>query len=421
MYTSALESKIYRYRKGIIIKMKKNIIHNIAILLIAGVLAGCSNARPQETAPTETADLDNTAYIDEQDIESDYSKPAPIDELMQDSYDDYKEKGGEIAFVLDGTVMDGSYNEDIYNGIRMYALASGTSFSYYNVEENTHEKYHEAIERAIADKAKIIVCSGYAFGETVGALQELYPEVSFLMVDGVPVDGNGDTVNIADNVHCILFHEEESGYLAGYLSVLEGYRRLGFIGGEEVPSVIRYGYGYLQGINDAALDIGEEVKVNYWYSGSFMPDSRISEKASEWYAQGTEIIFACGGFLYKSVLEAADMNDGLLIGVDMDQSDISERFLTSAVKGTSNAVIIALDDFYAAGMKWSESFAGQKKQYGTDDNCTGIPVVNTKWRFKNVTMEEYYEVYQRVKSKDVLISDETDGPPKVSYTVNFDD
>ena len=164
MYTSALESKIYRYRKGIIIKMKKNIIHNIAILLIAGVLAGCSNARPQETAPTETADLDNTAYIDEQDIESDYSKPAPIDELMQDSYDDYKEKGGEIAFVLDGTVMDGSYNEDIYNGIRMYALAAGTSFSYYNVEENTHEKYHEAIERAIADKAKIIVCSGYAFG-----------------------------------------------------------------------------------------------------------------------------------------------------------------------------------------------------------------------------------------------------------------
>lgn len=393
-------------------------------VMLSFMLTGCSDGR-QEAALTENV-TDNKAEnvadeADAQNIQAENSWSDSIKELLKDPYGDYREKGGEIAFVANGVVMDGSYNEDIYEGVQVYALAAGISFSAYVAEEETAFAYREAVERAIADDAKVIICAGYEFSETVGDLQEIYPETAFLLVDGVPVDESKKPAAIADNVHCISFHEEESGYLAGYLAVLEGYRRLGFIGGVEEPPIIRYGYGYLQGINDAASDIGaEDIIVNYWYAQTFELDSRISEKASEWYADGIEIIFSCGGDLYESVLEAADREDGMLIGVDVDQSEISKRFLTSAIKGTSNAVIIALDDFYAAGMQWSDEAAGQEVLYGIQDNCTGIPVVNTEWRFKNVTMEKFYEVYTMLKSGEIVVSDETDVQPKVSYSLNMD-
>lgn len=405
--------------------MKRKIVSILlCTALLLSMLTGCSYAGGREHSLTE---VDNTVENDTEDVDEQKTPPDnswsdPMKELLQDHYKDYQEKGGEIAFVLDGPIVDGSYNKDIYEGIQGYALAAGISFSTYVVDEVAQEEYRKTIESAIADHARIIICAGDEFGETVGELQEIYPEVAFLLIDGVPVDESGEPVAIADNVHCVSFHEEEAGYLAGYMAVLEGYRRLGFIGGEEVPSVIRYGYGYLQGINDAAEDIGvEDIAVNYWYAETFESDSRISEKALEWYAGGTEIIFACGGDLYESVLEAADREDAMLIGVDVDQSGISERFLTSAVKGTSKAVIIALDDFYATGKQWSEAAAGQEVQYGVQDNCTGIPTMNTEWRFKNVSMEEYYGVCKRIKSGEILVSDETDVQPKVSFTVNFDE
>lgn len=402
--------------------MKKKIISILfSVAIFSLILAGCSDGW-QETAITNDTDndIEDNAKEAEKTL-SDDSWENSIKELLEDSYGDYKETGGEIAFVANGVVMDGSYNEDIYEGVQVYSLAAGISFSAYVAEEETDIAYREAVERAIADEARMIICAGYEFGEVIGDLQEVYPEVAFLLVDGVPVDDSGNSAAIADNVHCISFHEEESGYLAGYMAVLEGYRRLGFIGGVKEPPIIRYGYGYLQGINDAAANIGaEDVTVNYWYAQTFEPDSNIIEKAEKWYADGTEIIFACGGDLYESVLEAADREDGMLIGVDVDQSEISRRFLTSAIKGTSKAVIIALDDFYAAGMQWSEETAGQEVLYGIRDNCTGIPVMSTEWRFKNVTMERFYEVYTMVKSGEIVVSDEIDVQPQVSYTLNMD-
>ncbi len=408
--------------------MKRKIVSILfCAVMFSSMLAGCSDAGVWETTLTEMGNeaendiTDTVGEVDAQKIQTDNSWSDSMKELLQDPYGDYKEKGGEIAFVSNGVVMDGSYNEDIYEGIQVYALAAGISFSAYVANEEAPEEYREAIKCAIADNARIIICAGYEFGETVGDLQEIYPEVSFLLVDGVPVNKSGKPVTIEDNVHCISFHEEESGYLAGYMAVLEGYRNLGFIGGVNEPPIIRYGYGYLQGINDATVDIGaEDVVVNYWYAETFEPNSEISDKASEWYADGTEIIFACGGDLYESVLEAADKADGLMIGVDVDQSGISEHFLTSAIKGTSNAVIIALDDFYASGMQWSEEAAGQEVKYSIQDNCTGIPIVNTEWRFKNVTTEDYYEVYKKVKSGEIEVSDETSRQPEVSFIVNFD-
>ncbi len=430
--------------------MKKKIICCLAGLLLAGVLAGCGGQQETiseevESTGEETAAEEGDAAdeeVQEKISEAELAQAAeeaeknmdrwlfvlkspeggPEDKLMEDIYGDYKEKGGEIAFVLDGNIMDESYNEAIYEGIRMYAFSAGVSFSYYTADANAVESYEEVIRQAVSNEAKMIVCGGEGFDEAVGNLQSEYPEICFLLIDGVPVNSFGSAVAIEDNVHCVSFKEEESGYLAGYLTVFDGYRKLGFIGGKETDAVMRYGYGYLQGIEDAVQVLGlTDVSVNYWYADSFEPGEEIRLKALKWYEDGTEVIFACGGFLYQSVLAAAEERDGLIIGVDTDQSGLSERFLTSAIKDITGAVVISLDDFYAEGCRWSEEFAGQSVRYDMGDNCTGIPIFDTEWRFSALTMEKFDEVHKKIKMGEISISDAIDEQPQVSFTLNTDE
>lgn len=407
--------------------MKKRILLIVTGLFIIGMIAGCSGRKQQKSVSKdeqmpieEEIEITEDTQTTEKEAESsEEQKTNPLVELLQDPYGNYQSEGGEIAFVVGGTVMDGSFNGAIYDGVRIYASSAGVSFSYYVAEEDKPDAYRESIEHAVESRAKIIVGAGLSMEEAVGELQDKYPDVAFLLVDGVPIDAEGKTVGMADNVHCVSFREEESGYLAGYMTVLEGYHKLGFIGGKEVPSVMRYGYGYLQGIEDAMQDTGaEDVTVEYWYSNSYEPDDAITEVAMGWYAEGTEVIFACGGHLYESVCMAAEQKDGWMIGVDVDQSKLSDRILTSAIKNTSNAVIISLDDYYAAGMRWPADLAGQESIYGIEDNCTGIPLYNTEWRFQNVTMDDLYKVYKRIKAGEIEISDDITELPQVSYTVN---
>ncbi len=343
-----------------------------------------------------------------------------VQKMFEDPYGDYNETGGEIAFLADGPVEDGGYNEAVYNGVRMYALGAGISFSYYTADPNAPESYREVIGRAVEDQAGLVVCAGKIFGEAVGAVQGTYPQTSFLLIDSLPLDGEGEELPIGENVHCILFHEEQAGYLAGYMAVWEGYRKLGFVGGRQEPPVMRYGYGYLQGIDAAARDLSlDDVSVNYWYADTFLPDPAVREKTDGWYEDGTQIIFACGGGLYESVLEAAENQDGMLIGVDVDQSRISERFLTSAVKNVGTAVTDALDEYYALG-GWSEEDAGQMKRYGVEEGCAAIPVMDTEWRFKEVPVTSFFEIYKQLKRGDRGVSDDTSAPPQVAVMVNFE-
>lgn len=394
-------------------------------LLLLLLLTGCGKPAQETASPAENETSGEVQQDTGEDEENGSgaemtSWRESVQKMFEDPYGDFRETGGEIVFLTDGSEEDGGYNEAIYNGVRMYALGAGTSFSCYHADPNAPESYREIAQRAVEDNAGLIVCSGYAFGEVVGALQETCPQTSFLLVDAVPYDTDGEEIPIAKNVHCVLFHEEQAGYLAGYMAVWEGYRNLGFIGGREEPAVQRYGYGYLQGINAAAKDLSlDDVTVNYWYSGIYTADIAVREKADSWYGNGTQIIFACGGELYESVLEAAENQDGLMIGVDVDQSRVSDRVLTSAVKNIGQAVTDALDEYYAAG-GWSEEDAGQVKRYGVEEGCAAIPVVDTEWRFKEIPTTHFFEIYKQMKRGDRTVSDIIDAPPELAIAVNYE-
>ncbi len=413
----------------------------LSTLLLIGLLTACGTPASETAASGEKAageSAEETAAKDQngddEGVEMNSWRES-LKKMFEDPYGDYSETGGEIAFLTDGAVEDGSYNEAVYNGVRMYALGAGVSFSYYCADPEKSESYSERMEKAAQDGARIIVCAGYRFGEAVSDLQSTYPKIAFLLVDAVPHNAADEEVPTAQNVHCILFHEEQAGYLAGYMAVWEGYRNFGFIGGtfvdrdltdsilgyrKEEPPVLRYGYGYLQGIDAAARDLLlDDVTVNYWYADTFSADNAVRDRAASWYESGVQIIFACGDGLYESVLEAAEEQDGLLIGVDVDQSRVSERFLTSAVKNIGTAVTDALDAFYASG-GWSEAEAGQVRYYGVEDGCAAIPVLDTEWRFKEISVTHFFEIYKQMKRGDRVVSDAIDAPPQVAVSVNYE-
>lgn len=397
----------------------------LAGLILLLLLTGCGKPAQETVSSAENETPEEMRQETKEEEESGSgvemtSWRESVQKMFEDPYGDYSETGGEIAFLTDGSVEDGGYNEAIYNGVRMYALGAGTSFSYYHADPNAPESYQEVIQRAVEDNAGLVVCAGDVFGRAVGALQETYPQTSFLLVDAVLYDEEGNEIPIAKNVHCILFHEEQAGYLAGYMAVWEGYRKLGFIGGREEPAVLRYGYGYLQGINAAAKDLSlDDVTVNYWYADTYAADIAVREKADGWYGNGTQIIFACGGGLYESVLEAAENQDGRMIGVDVDQCRISNRVLTSAVKNIGAAVTDALDEYYAVG-GWSEEDAGQVRRYGVEEGCAAIPVMDTEWRFQEIPTTHFFEIYKQMKRGDRTVSDAIDAPPEVAVVVNFE-
>ncbi len=396
----------------------------MAGLILAYILAGCGMTAGGMSVSADEQ-TDGTEQEPEKEEEEDSgmettSWEESVQKMFEDPYGDYRETGGEIVLLTDGPVEDGGYNEAVYNGVRMYALGAGKPFSYYNANSDDPESYRKLIERSAQENARIIVCAGNDFGEAVGAVQESFPQTAFLLIDGVPHDGEGEALALSENVHCVLFHEEQAGYLAGYMAVWEGYRNLGFIGGKEEPAVLRYGYGYLQGIDAAAKDLSlDDVVVKYWYADTFSPDIAVREKADGWYAEGVQIIFACGGGLYESVLEAAENQDGLMIGADVDQARVSDRVLTSAVKNIGAAVTDTLDSFYANN-GWSEAQAGQVRRYGVEEGCAAIPVVDTEWRFKEVPTTHFFEIYKQMKRGDRAASDDISEPPSVAITVNYE-
>jgi basic membrane protein A len=323
----------------------------------------------------------------------------------------------EIALVTDvGNIDDQSFNQSAWEGVVEFAEAGGYSYAYFRPTEDSTDARIESIKAAIDKGAKTVVCPGFLFEEAVYEVQDRYPEVNFLLIDGEPHNVDYSDFKTSPNVHNIFYNEEQAGYFAGYAAVMDGYTRLGFLGGMAVPAVVRYGYGFVQGADDAAVELGVEIDIKYWYSGVFVANDDIKVKMSGWYSEGTEIVFSCGGGIYLSCTAAAEEAGGKVIGVDSDQYYVSETIVTSAMKGIQRTVVLSLDDLYANGGVWPEAYAGQTVVLGAADDCVGLPTAETSWRFNTFTVEQYEAMYEKVKSGETEISDAIDAAPEVINT-----
>ena len=342
---------------------------------------------------------------------------------------DGAEKIAKVALTCDtGTIDDESFNQACWTAVSGYM---GDDCQYYIPEADASDEDRETmIRQAVNDGADVIVCVGYLYGASLAWAADQYPDVKFIAID--VTQGDIGTDAIPANCYCITFKEEQAGYLAGYAIAKDGKTKLGFLGGMAVPAVIRYGYGFVQGADAAAAELGQNIEINYFYGGQFYGDANITSRMEGWYSNGTQVVFACGGGIYTSAVEAALKNNGYVIGVDVDQNYIGANgvadgtyaynpFITSAMKGLTEAVNTALADIDAGS--WGD-IAGSNGNFGLEDgDYIGLPTDADSWNFESFTTDEYEEVKGKIKSGEITVDNSSDDATKPTVseftTVNY--
>ena len=348
----------------------------------------------------------------------------------------------KVAMITDyGDITDQSFNQTTYEACKAFCDKNGVTFTYKKPAGDSTGERVKAVESAIDEGYNVIVMPGYAFGGTIVEVSEKYKDVKFVALDvaagdileaGVPKKGgeydyNPGNWNVkdyyySDNVYCAVYQEELCGYMAGYAAVKLGYKKLGFLGGMAVPAVMRYGYGYVQGVDAAAKDLGITVDMKYAYGNQFYGDADITAVMDTWYGAGTEIVFACGGGIFTSAGEAAAKTGGKVIGVDVDQKGTidgmfgSGMTVTSAMKGLYPTTFNALDDIIKNG-KWYD-YKGQIKTLGLisgDDpeaNYVQIPMGSTQWG--SFTQDDYKAMVKDMFGGSIKVSNDISAEPSVS-------
>ena len=340
------------------------------------------------------------------------SEPEQTETLSADDIEDNmtSEDGKyQVAFVTDvGQLKDKSFNQGTYDGVKLYAAANGLSYKYYqpaNGDQATDDDRYDAMKAAVEAGAEVVVCAGYLQEAALKRAAIEFPEVPFVFIDGYPLtDDEGNTLA---NVAGIAFQEEQAGYLAGYAAVKDGFTKLGFSGGGggTNDACCRFGYGYVQGANAAASELGITVDMNYsWeYGATFQASTELQTMISGWYANGTEIVFACGGSMFQSISAAASANDGYVIGVDVDQSGESDAVVTSAMKGLSDAVQWAVAKVYDGTFT---EIGGTATSLGVNDNAVELPTAAESWRYETFSVEEYEPLYQQMLDGTLVVDND---------------
>ncbi len=388
--------------------MKKRIISLILVAAMGLSLVACGSSA--ETATGDAAAEAATEAAEE------------VAETLAETVADVEATGDsvtDIAFVTDvGNIDDQSFNQYTWAGVQQFCSDNGLVANYYKPSEDSDAARVEQMDNAVNDGAKVIVMAGYLFAAALEEAQAKYPDVSFLALDV----STGDLANPASNTALITYKEEQAGYLAGYAAVTDGYKELGFLGGMAVPAVIRYGYGFVQGAEQAAADLGvNDVNIKYWYSGSFVATDDIKAKMDSWYTEGTEVVFACGGSICNSCLAAAQANNGKMIGVDVDQSNLdSSVVVTSAMKALANSVNVALTDAKDNDWAFSEAYAGKETTLGAAEDCVGLPMETST--FTTFTQDQYDTLFNSLVDGSLVVDNSFDTavtPAVSNITVDY--
>ena len=363
------------------------------------------------------------------------------DTKTDDNQGDTTETTYKVAMITDyGDITDQSFNQTTYEACKAFADANKIEFSYFKpAGDNTADRV-AMIESAIDQGYNVIVMPGYAFGGAIVETAPNFPDVKFIALD-VSASDLGEGFVIPANLYCAVYQEELCGYMAGYAAVKLGYKNLGFLGGMAVPAVQRYGLGFVQGVDAAAAELKlTDVKVNYVYGGQFFGDADITAKMDTWYAGGTQVVFACGGGIYTSAVDAAKKVEGAkVIGVDVDQAGVIANYaagegadqatidgykaltVTSAMKGLYPTTYDTLTDVILNG-NW-EKYSAQIDTLGlvsADDpalNYVQIPMESTQWADGAFTQDDYKALVKAMFDGTLTVSNDTEKGAKDFATV----
>lgn len=302
----------------------------------------------------------------------------------------------EIALITDvGDINDGSFNQESWEAVKTYAEEHHKTYDFYRPFNDSDFARDCAVKQAVAKGAKMVVLPGLHFAPTAYHVQNIYPDIHFLLIDTIVHKGDFIPATQSKNVCCVGFNCEYSGFLAGYAVSRDFIQRdlnetgkfddeysYGYCGGKATDGVYQFGYGFMQGVTRAAYEIATALGKNnsefpklafkYHYAQVFTQSDAAAAKMKTWYASDVKAVFACGGKLFQSVTEGvSDYNSkhgydkydnwrngdvprhaARWIGVDSDQYKglkydfEKETIITSALKGLKQCITDSLDYHY---------------------------------------------------------------------------
>jgi basic membrane protein A len=274
----------------------------------------------------------------------------------------------KIGMVTDvGGLNDRGFNHLAYVGMLQAQKRLGVSIRV--AESRSPADYIPNLASFARQGYDLVLGVGYTEIGAMGAVAKRFPKTRFAIVDVA----NGDLAGKPKNALGLLFHEEQVGYLAGYLAGLETKRLPGrdvvsSVAGEKQPPVDRFIAGYQAGAKRA----NPRVTAINSYSQDFNDQAKCKAIALNQIAAGSVAVFAVAGGCGLGALDAARERKVWGIGVDSDQSFLGAHILTSATKKVDRAVFLAIKSV-ADGR-----FHGGNSVYGLQDGGVGLGKVSPR-------------------------------------------
>ena len=279
----------------------------------------------------------------------------------------------KVGLVLDtGGRDDKGFNQLAYEGAVAAKAQYGVQFDYVQTTAVSDALYYANLSKFARDKYNLVIGVGFLMQNSMYKVAKAFPSVKFALIDGAPTDPKGNSVNLP-SVANLLFREQESGYLVGYMAGLMEKGKVGVathgvigtMGGISIPPVNRYIAGYIQGAHAA----DPAIKVKLAYVGDFISVAKAQNIGLGQVAAGADILFAVAGGAGNGYLKAAQIKGLYGIGVDADQSFLGSYMMTSAVKKVDRAVQLTI------GSVKNGTFKGGDNLFTLKNNATGYGVV----------------------------------------------
>ncbi|HUQ46824.1 MAG TPA: BMP family ABC transporter substrate-binding protein [Gemmatimonadaceae bacterium] len=250
-----------------------------------------------------------------------------------------------VGIVLDvGGRGDKSFNDGAYAGADSAQRILGPAIRFIEPGEGSDRE--AGLRLLAAEKMDLVIGVGFIFSDDITKLAKEYPNIPFACVDyALSVDDKGNVLPPPANVAALKFREEEGSFLVGALAALVGKsKKVGFVGGMDIPLIHKFEAGYRAGVKHVCPD----CEVIAQYAGvtpdAFKNPGKGKELALSQYQSGVNVIFHASGSTGQGVFEAARVMNKLAIGVDADQNDEAPgHVLTSMVKGVNASVFNAIE------------------------------------------------------------------------------
>jgi basic membrane protein A len=257
-------------------------------------------------------------------------------------------KAIRVGLVTDiGGLNDRSFNTLANQGLQQAKSQLGVQGRVLTSKSNAD--YVPNLSTLAQQKYDLVIGVGFLMADAVDTVAKKFPNTKFAIID---VDATG-LKGAPKNVEGLLFKEQESGYLAGYLAALYAkdnkITTISSVGGQKIPPVDHYIAGYEAGAKAA----DPSIKTLHAYSQDFVDQAKCKELALNQIARGSKVVFQVAGQCGLGALDAAKGKSLQGIGVDADQGYLGTYMLTSAIKKVDKSVLDTVkqvqDDAFAGG------------------------------------------------------------------------